>query len=392
MAKRLFSLLLILVCLFQSTYLTYATNTDTSGDSDIVVGEQMPPTKPTETVQETEETSAVPEPTETDDPDDIIIENTTPTLYTIHFDLNGGSGSLTDLRIMANNPIGTISANITRDGYDFVNWTDEYGHIITDDTLVTRNMTLTAQWKPNGTTPYTIVQKIEKLDGTYTTYNTIVETGNVREILTITPDPIEGFTAPDEENLTILEDGSGSITFKYTRNTYKLTLETGTGVTSKQKMFTYKYEEPVTLEVYLQEDYSNLTVTGDMTEKTFKMPANDVAVTVSATPTQYHIIYKGHGIDTSNLINTYDLNSVPITLDNPVSTSSLWIFNGWTYDGKPITEITDTSHTDMVIHADMTFQWKYILTPLSMTCSTILLFWILSYYLKHKKKVKELSS
>lgn len=374
---------MLLIHINNSTY-TYATP---ENDDGIHVGEQKPPTKPptsqtpdeddteikeTETPENNDKTHDENKDNNTETP--IVIENMPdPIFYTITFDLNGGQGTVPNISVPANTTTNTINTHVTKDGYDFIGWYTQYNQPLTKDTVITENITATAKWEPNGTTPYTVIQKCEKLDGSYEEYQTTRLKTDANTTITVTPEPIEGFTAPDKQELFITEDGTASVTFQYTRNIYKLNIKTKTGVINKQKTFTYKYNEPVTLNIYLQDNYTNLKIKGDAKDKKFKMPAKDINITVSATPTTYNIRYKGRGIDTSHLVNSYSIETLPVTLEKPKVTTKLYKFNEWTYDGKTIKEITDTSHTDIILKAKMTIQWQYVLIYISPCISFIIL-------------------
>lgn len=383
--------LAMVACMIASTIPAYATNdnsseiynnyynyinNDTESDDDIIINDQTTPAPaPTEP-----DPSPTPEPTPTETP--ITIEEVKDTYYTISFNENGGSDKFQPITVLANNAIGTLPTPKERKSYDFKGWFNGDTQV-TKDTVATSNMTLTAKWEDNGSTKYTIIQEIEKLDGSFEKYKTIEKTGHINESVDVKPDKIKGFKTPDNQTVIINEDESSQVIFQYMRKSYKIDLDIKDGVTSKQKNFTYKYKESVTLNVSLKDDYSDLTIIGGVSDKTFKMPAKDLKLTISAKPTEYKLIYRGSGIDASKLKQTYNLNTIPLKLEKPKMKSKLWTFHGWKYDGKKITEITDTNHKDMVINADVTFNAIYLIIPLCVIgCISI----TIGIYIYRKKK------
>lgn len=359
-----------------NNYYNYINNTETS-DDDIVINNETPATPSPEPSP-----TPTPEPTPTEPP--IEIETVQNTYYTVSFDTNGGTDKFNNITVLSNNKIGTLPKPSERKGYNFKGWFYNDTEI-TSDSIVSSNMTLTAKWEDNGSTKYTVVQEIQKLDGSFEQYKTFTQTGHINETLDVEAPKIKGFKTPEKQSVTIKEDESSIITFQYERKSYKIELDVKDGVTSKQKNFVYKFEEPVDLAIYLNDDYSNLTIEGGVDKKSFKMPAKDLKLTVSAKPTEYKIIYHGKGINTKSLPQTYNLKTIPLNLEKPKVTSKLWTFHGWKYDGKSITEITDTSHADIILQADMTFHYIYVIIPLYIIgCLTI----IIGIYTYKKKKGK----
>lgn len=298
----------------------------------------------------------------TDNDDGIIIEKITPGTCTITLTGQNNTDPVTVSRT-ENTKIGTLPNPAAKPGYKFTGWytAPDNGTLVNPTGLIENDMEFFAHWEPNGTTKYTVTRMIETLNGEYKEYDTYTETGNADSKITVSPEPIDGFTAPNEKTITLKADDSSSVTFQYSRNSYKIKLTTGEGVTSKQKTFTYQYQAPVTLNVFLNEDYANMVITGDVTSKKFNMPAQDVTVNISASPTVYKIMYRGNGITTEGLPTEYSLSMLPITLPKPATTSVLWQFNCWRYDGRPISVIDNTDHTDIVLIADTTFQWQYLM-------------------------------
>lgn len=303
--------------------------------------------------------------------------------FTVTFDVNGGDGESDPREIRYNQPIGKFPT-LTKQGYKVDHWETQDGTVLKETTKVTNNLTAIAQWVPLENTKYTVIRKTENFDGTFEKYDTYTETAATDTTIDVIPKELPGFTAPKSKKLKIKSDGSSKIEFQYTRNTYTIKLNIGEGVISKQKKFEYKFDAPVNLNIETQEYYDSFTVEGEETSTKFNMPAKDIELTISAKPTTYHIRYQGTGITTTGLPTTYDITTLPVKLKAPI-VSSVWKFNGWTYDGKPITEITDASHTDIMLTAKVTIQKAYILLGIFI----VIVLMICITLLKHRRKKRK---
>ena len=74
------------------------------------------------------------------------VVDTLPTSVTVTFDPNSGTCGTKTLEVALNGTIGSLPTP-TLTGYDFVGWYDEYGNEISADTVIDREMTVTALWK-----------------------------------------------------------------------------------------------------------------------------------------------------------------------------------------------------------------------------------------------------
>ena len=267
--------------------------------------------------------------------------------FTVAFNPNGGEGDITAQTVQFNQTIDHFP-QLIKEGYEIDHWEASDGTVVTEETPIINDMTLIAIWKPSLNTPVTITRNIETLDGKIVKYDDYIAYGTTDHYASITPKKLDGFETPKEKIVFIKSDGSTKEEFTYKRNSYKITLNIQKGVISRQKKFVYKYEAPVELQLESKDFYDPYTIKGKVTESQFKMPAENITLTVSAKPTEYKIRYKGSGLYTKNLRQTYNLNDVPFQLEKP-STSPFVIFKKWTYDKKEITEIHDMSHTDINI-------------------------------------------
>ena len=78
-----------------------------------------------------------------------------PIQFTMHYDANGGTGTMADQKITYDVATKLTKNAFTRTGYTFVNWKDYFGHYFSDEQSIlniddTENVyTIWAQWTPN---------------------------------------------------------------------------------------------------------------------------------------------------------------------------------------------------------------------------------------------------
>lgn len=146
--------------------------------------------------------------------------------YSISYNLNSGAVSGNPTSYNYGTAAFTLK-NPTRTGYTFSGWTGSNG--TTPQTTVTvakgtyGNKSYTANWTANTNTKYTVIHQQEQLDGTYKTVETQNLTGTTDAKVTPAVKSYTGFTAPSTQTITIAANGSASVTYKYTRNSYTIT-------------------------------------------------------------------------------------------------------------------------------------------------------------------------
>lgn len=231
----------------------------------------------------------------------------TEEIYNITYDLCGGSVdpsnpasyTVTTESITLNNP--------TRRGYTFAGWTGSNGTTPELTVTITKgstgNKSYTANWTANNDTAYTVKHWQQKLDAAaeenstnYTLQDTDNLTGTTATNVTPAVKSYTGFTAPGPQTVTITADGSTVVNYYYTRNSYTFTLGSGTGVTTtgSSATGTYQYGATITLEATASAGYtwkqwtsSNTSLIANTTtaNTSFTMPAGNITMTPSATPT-----------------------------------------------------------------------------------------------------------
>ena len=146
-----------------------------------------------------------------------------PNAHTITWNAAGGkvNGKDSDVTNVAYGSEITAPSNITKQGYDFVNWTPSVPATMPDEDLV-----FTAVWTEAGDTPYTVETYTMGTNGEYSK-TSAEKTGVTGAEITISPEGKEGFTVNSSESVltgTIAANGSLVLKVYYDRNKYNVTI------------------------------------------------------------------------------------------------------------------------------------------------------------------------
>ena len=143
----------------------------------------------------------------------------TANTHTLSWNANGGtlSGTYTSGNVAFGTAI--VAPTATRQGYTFAGWDQTVPATMPDNDLA-----FVAQWTPNTNTAYVVKHYKQNIaDNNYTIAETENLTGTTGASVSPAVKDYEGFTAPAQQTVTILADGSLVVTYNYTRNTYALT-------------------------------------------------------------------------------------------------------------------------------------------------------------------------
>ena len=144
----------------------------------------------------------------------------------IHFNSDGGS--YVAPQFVTGNTIPP--ADPARPGFSFEGWYEESGNRFTFGNQLTSNITLTAHWKRNTSTKYTVIHWQEKADESgWSLHETETKTGGTGAQTAAASKSYPGFTAQTITQQTINGDGSTIVNVYYKRNVYDV------------KFFTIKY-------------------------------------------------------------------------------------------------------------------------------------------------------
>lgn len=145
----------------------------------------------------------------------------------IHF--NSAGGSYVAPQFVTGNTIQP--ADPARPGFSFEGWYEESENRFTFGSPLTSNITLTAHWKSNTSTKYTVIHWQEKADESgWSLHETETKPGGTGAQTAAAAKSYDGFTAQTITQQTINGDGSTIVNVYYKRNVYAV------------KFFTIKYE------------------------------------------------------------------------------------------------------------------------------------------------------
>ncbi|MGN0451622.1 MAG: InlB B-repeat-containing protein [Acutalibacteraceae bacterium] len=156
----------------------------------------------------------------------------------------------------------------------------------------------------------------------------------------------KGFTSPDTQTVTISPDGSTVVYYYYTRNSYTVTLNKGTGISDTTGAGTYLYGASVTINATVSQGYTWSKWTGTYntaTQKyTFTMPYENVTDTASAVPNSYTVVYDGNGSTGGSTPSSTHIYGVEKNLNANGYKKSGCTFIGW----NTAADGTGTAYTD----------------------------------------------
>lgn len=273
--------------------------------------------------------------------------NATAIVYKITYNLDGGSlpdGKTNPTTYTIETPTFTLN-NPVKSGYSFTGWTGSNGSTPQTSVSIAKGSTgdksYTANWVRNDAAykvnhwQQTLTGGSEQNSTNYTLKETDDLMGVAGESVTPAVKSYTGFKAPAAQTVTIKADGTTVVNYYYTRNSYTVTLNKGTGISEVSGGGTYRYGASVTINATVSNGYTwnKWTGTHDTTGQkySFDMPANNVTDTANATAIVYKITYDLDGgalPDGKTNPTTYTIETATFTLNNP--TKSGYIFKGWT--------------------------------------------------------------
>lgn len=127
-------------------------------------------------------------------------------------------------------------------GYTFTGWDGYTEGMVMDGS----NLTFTPLYTVNHDTPYTVVHIKENLYGKYVANSSYAETENLTGTTDTAVTPAvreyEGFDSPAAQEVTIKGDGTTTVTYKYGRKSYGVTLDPAGGtIVNGYDITSYKY-------------------------------------------------------------------------------------------------------------------------------------------------------
>ena len=136
--------------------------------------------------------------------------------FWVTFDTKGGDYMAP--RFQMGTPLDLRKITPTRNGYTFDGWYDADGKPVT---TVSETATVTAHWKANSQTEYTVIHWLENADDDgYSSTNIEKKTGATNSTTNAKAKSYSGFTAQAITQKTIAGDGSTIVNVYYKRNVY----------------------------------------------------------------------------------------------------------------------------------------------------------------------------
>jgi uncharacterized repeat protein (TIGR02543 family) len=133
--------------------------------------------------------------------------------------------------------------------------------------------------------------------------------------------------------------GNRNYTATWSKNSYMLTLNKGTGIAGVTGGGLKEYNSNVTASCTMLPGYEFDSWSGDFTSDTFNMPANNATMTANARVINYTITCNlGDGNVAISNPTTYNVTSSDITLNNP--SKDYYYFKGWTGSNGEVPQTT----------------------------------------------------
>lgn len=225
------------------------------------------------------------------------------------------NGTISDAEVSYNHGSSETFAIKPAKGYHIVKLIIDESEYTTGDLStytfenIDTNHTISAVFAPNVDTPYTIKHWQESLTQTGATkfgskYYTLVEndtlhlTGITGTKIDVVYNTYTGFTAIEVVETTISGDGDTIVNVLYDRNTYKITLIKGEGVSAIGGVRECVYGNKVTLSVTMLDSHDfvqwkssdeSTVASSNISNYSFTMPASDIELTAEGTIKKFTI-------------------------------------------------------------------------------------------------------
>ena len=302
----------------------------------------------------------------------LYMEFTAP--YTVTFNQNGGSAATPATKEVYSGQVYGDLAVTARIGYTFDGWytAANGGTKITSTTIVnlTGPQTLYAHWTANtftiifdangGNTPNPTTKTVT-YDSTYGNLATCTRTGYT----------FDGWYTAANGGTKITPETKVEITYNnvsfyahWNKNTYILTLEVGTGISSVSGGGSKKYNDLISIGAVVKNGYTWKNWTTDSgaiftttKDYTFYMPATDKTYKANATANTFTVTFNANGG------NNLSFNNKTVTYDStygtlPTVSKSGYVFEGWYTAINGGTKITSNTPVNITSNQTLYAHWK----------------------------------
>lgn len=271
--------------------------------------------------------------------------------YSISFDANSGSGTMTDIKNISYDSTILLPANeFTKTGYTFKGWSKDKNAVSADfaDKQEIKNLSsndnetvkLYAIWEANKNTPYTVKHYCADITGIlYGEPEIETLTGTTDTVVTPETKTYIGFTSPEKQSVTVNGDGSTTVSYYYTRNKYILSAEGDEGISSITGTGEWFYESKQHLTASVAAGYTFDKWTDETenelstnVECDYTMKANDAKLYAKTTANHYCICFDAN-TGTGNMDDMTDViyNKSTYLPENKFIKAG-YTFEGWSTD------------------------------------------------------------
>ena len=282
--------------------------------------------------------------------------------YYLTYDLNGGSGSITDANAHHITDVVTLTdAEPTKNGYEFNGW--KYNNAtVTQVTFGADDITVVADWTP---TVYTISYTLNNGSGTFKGNYTIEETFTLN-VPTRTAYDFVGWTGSNgdepEIEVTVEEGTTGDLSYtaNWTPTVYGITYNLSGGSTDNPLTYTIE-DATFTLSEPTREGYRFVGWTGSNGEEEQMVVTINHGTYGEKTYTAHWIVLAYSirlTVDGVQSTQYYSIESGEITLENP--TKDGYEFIGWTGSNGDEPELVVTIPTGNTENKAYTANWEVI--------------------------------
>ena len=290
--------------------------------------------------------------------------NAKPIQYKITLDAKGGTLEKNSIEYN----IETEEFNLpvpNKNGYDFTGWTGSNGdtpeRVVKIEKGTTGNKSYTANYSA---VAYTITYTLgadDVANDNPSGFNPDSETFTLKEPER-TGYTFTGWTGSNgdtpQKEVTIAKGTTEkkSYTANWSINSYNLTINKGTGISTVTGDGMHEYNSSVTASCTMLAGYEFDKWTGDFTTATFNMPAQNATMTANARPSTYTITLSGcDGATVDYTSKDYNIETANFNLPTP--TKNYYGFNGWVLNGgDPVESVTiaQGTHENRTYTADFT--------------------------------------
>lgn len=271
--------------------------------------------------------------------------------YDVTFDLDDGNINGDTSDVVVETTYGEAiqaPADPVKPGYTFAGWEPTL-----PDTMPAEDFTVTAEWEANKDTPYQIIIKTMKTDGTYDE-QVYDKTGTTDELVEIDVNITDGFELNATDSVlsgTIAADGSTVLVAVYDRIKYTIVFEGNGGTMTGEATVTNEYRFMATVTAPADPTRRGYTFKG-WDKNVEKYATENATYTAQWEANPYDIIYMSEGEEFTR--ETFDFEE-PVTETTLVPEKFGYTFSDWTNSsGDAYTFPATMPATNITVYAAFT--------------------------------------